>query len=89
MVGVEFLDGLVNKNLFCVKGKFVLYKFVGLGDCLMELLIKWNGIFEFVFWEEVLMFVLLKFNEIKVENGLDVFVGFLCFRVINEDNYVF
>lgn len=89
LVGVEPLDGPANKNLLCVKGKFASYKFVGSGDRLTEPLIKRNGIFEPASWEEALMLVSSKFNEIKAENGPDALAGFSCSRATNEDNYVF
>ncbi len=89
LVGVEPLDGLANKNLLCVKGKFASYKFVGSGDRLTEPLIKRNGIFEPASWEEALTLVSSKFNEIKAENGADALAGFSCSRATNEDNYVF
>lgn len=89
LVGVEPLDGLANKNLLCVKGKFASYKFVGSGDRLTEPLIKRNGIFEPASWEEALTLVSSKFNEIKAENGPDALAGFSCSRATNEDNYVF
>ncbi|MGH2096241.1 molybdopterin-dependent oxidoreductase, partial [Enterococcus faecalis] len=65
LVGVEALVGPANKNLFCVKGKFASYKFVGPGDRLTEPLIKRNGTFESASWEEALTLVSSKFNDTK------------------------
>ncbi len=75
-------DNNVNKGNLCVKGRFG-YKFVNHPDRLNSPLIKRNGRFEEVGWDEALDFIE---ENLKKYNGNDFATISSC-RCTNEDNY--
>lgn len=88
IVGVEPYNGPSNKGLLCVKGRFG-YHFVGHKDRLTKPLMKKDGQFVEISWEEAYKTIADKINEIKAEHGPDVFGGFSSSRCSNEENYLF
>ena len=81
------IEGNVNDNLLCVKGRFA-YDFVSSPDRLTTPLIRKNGVLEEASWEEALNLVAEKLKEAKAE-GPQAVAGLSSARCTNEDNYVF
>ncbi len=78
----------INEGWLCVKGRFG-FKFVNSPDRLKRPLIKKNGKFEEVSWDEALDYVASKFREIKDRYGPDAIGGLSSARCTNEENYLF
>ena len=72
----------------CVKGRFG-FDFVDHNDRLTQPLIKRNGQFVAVSWDEALELIARRFNEIKVKYGRDTLAGYASAKCTNEDNYIF
>ncbi|MBN2336253.1 formate dehydrogenase subunit alpha [Candidatus Bathyarchaeota archaeon] len=81
-------DGVENEGSLCVKGRFG-YDWVNSPDRLTTPLIKINGDFHPVGWDEALELVASKFNELKAEHGGDALAGLSSAKCTNEENYVF
>jgi formate dehydrogenase major subunit len=79
-------DASPNKGRLCVKGRFG-YDFIYSEDRLKKPLIKENGEFREVSWDEALNLVAGKFKEIREKHGPDAIAGVSCARSINEDSY--
>ena len=77
-----------NDGLLCVKGKFA-YKFINHPDRIKTPLIKRNGKFEEVSWEQAYRYIRRKVIEIKEESGPEAFAGLTSARCTNEENYLF
>jgi len=77
-----------NDGRLCVKGRFG-YDFVDHNDRLTQPLIKRNGQFVAVDWDEALELIARKFNEIKAKYGRDALAGYASAKCTNEDNYIF
>jgi len=77
-----------NDGRLCVKGRFG-YAFVGSKDRLTQPLIKRNGKFKEIGWDEALDLIAEKFNAIKVKSGNDALAGYASAKATNEDNYIF
>ncbi|MFH1823819.1 MAG: formate dehydrogenase subunit alpha [Candidatus Firestonebacteria bacterium] len=78
---------VVNCGWLCVKGKFG-YKFIDHPDRLKKPLIKVNGKFKEVSWEEAIELVAKKFNKIKTKYGSDSFAILSSAKCTNEENYL-
>ena len=76
-----------NFGSLCVKGRFG-FDFLNSPDRLKRPLIKKNGKFEEVSWEEALDFVAKKLKEVKEKYGSDSIGVFASARITNEENYV-
>jgi predicted molibdopterin-dependent oxidoreductase YjgC len=81
-------DPGVNQASLCVKGRFG-YEFISSDQRLTRPLVKRDGKFEEVGWDEALRLVARRFNQIKNESGPDAIGGFSSARCTNEDNYLF
>ena len=88
VVGVEPARDTLNNGLLCVKGKFA-YKFINHPDRLKTPLIKKNGKFEEVSWDEAYRYIRKKVNEVEENYGAEAFAGFTSARCTNEENYLF
>lgn len=88
VVDIEPLDGLANRGLLCVKGKFA-YKFIDHPDRLTKPLIRKNGELEEATWEEAIRLITDKAKQIKEESGGKAFGGLSSARCTNEENYLF
>jgi formate dehydrogenase major subunit len=80
------LDSEVNRGHTCLKGRFA-FAFYNHPDRLKSPLIKKNGKFEEVTWDEAYKFVARKFIEIKDKFGPDALAGISSARCTNEENY--
>lgn len=87
VVGVEPVLEKSNDGLLCVKGKFG-YRFINHPDRLKRPLIKKNGSFEEVSWDEAYSLIVKKMNEVKEKYGADALGGFSSARCTNEENYL-
>jgi formate dehydrogenase alpha subunit len=77
-----------NDGRLCVKGRFG-YDYIGSVERLTQPLVKRNGQFEPISWDEALDLAASKFLEIKHIYGIDALAGYASAKATNEDNYVF
>lgn len=77
----------VNGRHLCVKGRFG-YDFVNSPDRLTKPLIKKEGQFVEVSWDEALSYTANKLMEIKAKNGSDSLAALSSARCTNEENYL-
>ncbi|MBN2213319.1 MAG: formate dehydrogenase subunit alpha [Bacteroidales bacterium] len=77
-----------NDGRLCIKGRFG-YEFVHSPDRLTKPLIKHNGLFEEVTWDEAFDLIAKKFTEIKNKYGPNALAGYASAKCTNEDNYLF
>ncbi len=80
-------DAEVNQGHTCIKGRFA-FKFYNHQDRLNSPMIKRNGSFEKVSWEEVYDYIAGKLNSYKNEFGPDSIAGISSARCTNEENYL-
>jgi predicted molibdopterin-dependent oxidoreductase YjgC len=78
----------VNRGSLCVKGRFG-FDFVHHPDRLTQPLIRENGRFREVSWDEAWRFAASRLREIVSVHGPDSVMGFTSARCTNEDNYLF
>lgn len=76
-----------NKGRLCVKGRYG-YEYVNSSERLTRPLIKENGVFREVSWEEALDYTANRLLEIKEKYGPDAIGVLGSARCTNEDNYV-
>ncbi len=88
IVKVLGADEIPNEAKTCVKGRFGL-DFVHKEDRLKKPLIKRDGKFVEVEWEEALDYVAKRLKEIKEKYGPDAIAGLASAKCTNEENYVF
>ncbi len=77
----------VNQGHTCLKGRFA-FQFYNHPDRLREPMIKKNGKFEVVTWNEAYNFITSKLIEIKNKYGADAIGGISSSRATNEENYL-
>ncbi|WP_445385893.1 formate dehydrogenase subunit alpha [Robiginitalea sp. IMCC44478] len=80
-------DAEVNQGHTCLKGRFA-FKFYNHPDRLDSPMIKRNGHFEKVSWDEVYDFITEKFKHYKETFGPDSLAGISSSRCTNEENYL-
>jgi formate dehydrogenase major subunit len=80
-------DAIVNRGHTCLKGRFA-FEFYNHPDRLRSPLIKKNGKFEEVSWEEAYEYTARRFREIKDQYGPDALAGISSARCTNEENYL-
>jgi predicted molibdopterin-dependent oxidoreductase YjgC len=78
----------INEGWLCVKGRFGS-RFINSPDRLKHPLLKKNGSFEEVSWDEALDYIAERLGEIKDKYGADSIAGLLSARCTNEENYLF
>lgn len=77
----------MNEGKLCIKG-WTVHEFIHSPDRLTRPLIKINGTFHEVSWEEALDLVASRLSHIRKKHGSDS-IGFLSSaRATNEDNYM-
>ncbi len=81
------IDAEVNGGHTCLKGRYA-FKFFNHEDRLRQPLIKKNGQFEEVTWDEAYNFITSKFKTYKTEFGPDSIAGISSSRCTNEENYL-
>jgi formate dehydrogenase major subunit len=77
----------VNEGHTCLKGRFA-FQFYNHPDRLREPMIKRNGEFEIVTWNEAYDFIASKLTFIKNKYGVDAIGGISSSRATNEENYL-
>jgi len=77
----------VNEGHTCLKGRFA-FQFYNHPDRLKEPMIKRNGKFEVVNWDDAYDFIAAKLIEIKNKYGVDAIGGISSSRATNEENYL-
>jgi formate dehydrogenase alpha subunit len=80
-------EGSVNKGTLCVKGSYG-FDFIHSQDRLTKPLVKNNGNFEAVSWEEALGLTAARFKQIKDEHGGSALAVLGCSKCTNEENYL-
>ncbi len=80
-------DAEVNEGHTCLKGRFA-FSFYNHPERLRSPLIKCNGEFVPVSWDEAYDFITQKFTSIKNEYGPDALAGISSARCTNEENYL-
>lgn len=89
IVRVNGLEGVLpNDGRLCVKGRFG-YQYANSKKRLTHPMIKRNGTFVKVSWDEALDYVAMKFNEIKQKYGNKALAGYSSAKCSNEENYLF
>ncbi len=78
----------INGREMCVKGRFHT-DFISSPDRLTSPLIKREGEFLPVSWEEALNYTASRFTEIRDQHGPDALAGLSSARCTNEENYLF
>jgi len=80
-------DAEVNQGHTCLKGRYA-FKFYNHPERLRSPLIKRNGSFVEVSWDEVYDYIVDKLNTIKTNNGPNAIAGISSARCTNEENYL-
>ena len=78
----------VNRGHLCIKGKFG-WDYLKSGDRLTRPLIKSNGVFLEVSWEEALALIADNIDEVKTRYGSDAIMGLCSPKTTNEESYLF
>jgi formate dehydrogenase alpha subunit len=84
--GVEGV--LPNDGRLCVKGRFG-YDYIHDKERLTKPLIKKNGVFSEISWDEALGIIASNFMEIKKKFGNEALAGYSSAKCTNEENYLF
>ncbi len=80
-------DAEVNHGHSCLKGRFA-FQFYNHPDRLTDPLIKRNGVFEKVTWDQAYDYIAEKLIAIKDKYGADAIGGISSSRATNEENYL-
>ncbi len=89
IVRVNGVEGVSpNDGRLCIKGRFG-YQYTGDKRRLTHPLIKKNGKFEKVSWDEAFNYIALRFSEIKQKYGSKALAGYSSAKCSNEENYLF
>ena len=80
-------DAEVNQGHACIKGRYA-FKFYNHPERLNSPMIKRNGEFEKVSWEEAYDYIATKLSSYKKEFGPDSIAGISSSRCTNEENYL-
>ncbi len=77
----------VNQGHTCLKGRYA-FRFYNHPERLKHPMIRKNGTFEKVSWEEAYTYIADKLTTIKEESGPDAIAGISSARCTNEENYL-
>ncbi len=80
-------DAKVNQGHTCLKGRYA-FKFYNHPERINSPMIKRNGAFEKVSWDEVYDYISKKLSSYKTEFGADSMAGISSSRCTNEENYL-
>ncbi len=81
------IDAEVNSGHTCLKGRYA-FKFYNHPERLRQPLIKKNGTFEEVSWDEAYDYITTKLTDFKTKFGPDSIAGISSSRCTNEENYL-
>jgi len=82
------MESPVNRGHLCVQGKFG-WDFVHSGDRVTAPMVKSDGVFVEVSWEEALDYIVDNIKEIQSRFGADALMGLGSPKASNEDSYLF
>ncbi len=89
VIGVSpVMESPVNRGHLCVQGKFG-WDFVHSGDRVTAPMVKTNGVFVEVSWEEALDYIVDNIKEIQSRYGADALMGLSSPKISNEESYLF
>lgn len=88
VVGVTPSNSGVNKGALCSKGRFG-YEFINHKDRLKAPMVRENGYWREVNWDEALEYIATKLVHIRNQHGPDAIAGLSSARCTNEENYLF
>ncbi len=80
-------DAQVNIGHTCLKGRYA-FRFYNHPDRLKRPMIRKDGVFEEVSWDEVYTYISERMTRIKEESGPDAIAGISSARCTNEENYL-
>jgi len=80
-------DAEVNQGHTCLKGRYA-FRFYNHPDRLTSPLLKKNGEFVSVSWDEAYDFIVERLQKIKSDHGPDAIAGISSSRCTNEENYL-
>jgi len=80
-------ENVVNKGQLCIKG-WNSFQFVQHPDRLTHPLIRRNGTFERISWDEVIRVIVRKLKDIQAAHGNDAVAFFSSAKTTNEENYL-
>ncbi len=81
------IDATVNLGHTCLKGRYA-WRFYNHPDRLHSPLIKIDGQFKAVSWDQAYSHIAKKFQQIKTQQGADAIAGISSSRCTNEENYL-
>jgi len=84
---VPSTENVVNKGQLCIKG-WNSFQFVQHPDRLTHPLVRRNGAFERISWEEAIRAVVGKLKDIQAAHGNDAIAFFSSAKTTNEENYL-
>lgn len=88
IVGIQApYDAKVNQGHTCLKGRYA-FRFYNHPDRITSPMIKREGEFEEVSWDEAYDFIASKFKNLQDEFGPDALAGISSARCTNEENYL-
>lgn len=88
LVKVKGIDGPANLGRLCVKGRFG-HDYIKSGERLTAPLIKRNGKFKAVSWNEAIDYAAQRLSDIREKYGSKALGGLSSAKCTNEENYVF
>jgi len=89
LIGVSPVENNpVNRGHLCIRGKFG-WDYLKSDDRLTAPLVKSNGVFIEVSWEEALGLIADNFEEIRSHYGVDALMGLCSPKTTNEESYLF
>ncbi len=89
IIGVSpVMESPVNRGHLCVQGKFG-WDFVHSGDRVTAPMVKSDGVFVEVSWEEALDYIVDNIKEVQSRYGTDALMGLSSPKASNEDSYLF
>ena len=87
VVGIKPSNGPVNKGDLCSKGRFG-YNFINHKDRIRQPLIRKNGRWEEVGWDQAVDYISKRLIEIRSKYGPDTIGALSSARCTNEENYI-
>jgi predicted molibdopterin-dependent oxidoreductase YjgC len=88
VVRVSSRQGTINDGWLCAKGRFG-FNFLNSPERLKTPLIKKDGVFVEVNWDEAIQYTVDRLSAIKEKHGPEALAGLSSARCTNEENYLF
>jgi formate dehydrogenase major subunit len=81
------MEAPVSRGHLCVKGRYA-FKFVDAGDRVTEPMIRREGVWETVSWDDAISFTAQRLKKLIADNGKDSVAVLGSARATNEENYL-